>query len=191
MLRVGRARPTPLHSPTDSQQLVERDRQIANALAGRVEDGVGDRRRYAHDADFAQSLGAERVDDRIVLFDEDHINLIYVGVHGDVILRQIVVYETSEVLVHHALFFQRHADAPDNAAHNLTPGRLGIQDTPAGDGADDARDADYAQVLIDFHLREDCRMRIPGVLRSHLFVRASDNLFFDTADSRMAHGVLD
>src|SRR5262245_40755924 len=156
-----------------------------------MENGVGDRRGYADDADFPQAFSAERIDDRIVLFNEDHVNLTYVGVDGDVILGQIVVYEASEVLVHHALFFQRHADAPDNAAHNLTPRRLGIQDAPAGDGADDARDADYAQVLIDFHLREDCRMRIPGVLRSHLFVRASDNLFFDTADSRMAHGVLD
>ena len=36
-----------------SQQLVQSDRQFADAPAGRVENGIGDRRRYAHESDFA------------------------------------------------------------------------------------------------------------------------------------------
>ena len=35
-------------------QFVDRDRQVADALAGRVEDGVGDGGRRADDADLAQ-----------------------------------------------------------------------------------------------------------------------------------------
>ncbi len=40
---------------------------------------------------------------------------LHIRIDGDVILRQIVVYEASEVLVNHALLFQGHADAPDDA----------------------------------------------------------------------------
>ena len=50
MFRALRSSP---HSPP---QFVERDRQIAHALAGRVIDRVGDRRRHADDADLAQPL---------------------------------------------------------------------------------------------------------------------------------------
>jgi hypothetical protein len=38
------------------------DREAADAAAGRVEDSVGDRRRDAYDCEFADALGAERID---------------------------------------------------------------------------------------------------------------------------------
>ena len=43
-----------------SLKLVERDRQVAHALARRVEHRVGDRRRRAGDADLADAVRAER-----------------------------------------------------------------------------------------------------------------------------------
>jgi hypothetical protein len=42
------------------QELIERHRQIADALSGRVVDRVGDRHRNADDADFANTFDAER-----------------------------------------------------------------------------------------------------------------------------------
>jgi len=45
------------------QQLIERDRKVAHAFAGRVIDRVGDRCCNTDDADLAQALDAERVDD--------------------------------------------------------------------------------------------------------------------------------
>ena len=51
-----------------------RDRQVANADAGRVVDGVGNRRRGADDADLADSLRAHRVDVQILLIDTRHLD---------------------------------------------------------------------------------------------------------------------
>src|SRR5678816_940628 len=45
-----------------SKKLVDRHRQRADALAGRVEDRVGDGRSGADDADLAEALDAERRD---------------------------------------------------------------------------------------------------------------------------------
>ncbi len=42
-------------------ELVQRDRQIAHALAGCVIDGVGDRCRYADDTDLADALEPQRI----------------------------------------------------------------------------------------------------------------------------------
>src|SRR5690349_12929704 len=64
-----------------TQQLVHRDRQVAHARAGGVEHGVRDRRGRAGDADLAGALDAERVDVRIDLVDEQHVDLGHVGAH--------------------------------------------------------------------------------------------------------------
>ena len=53
---------------------------------GGVEDGVRDRRR-PDKADLAQALNAERVDNRIGFFDENHVDIVRIGVDGDVIFR--------------------------------------------------------------------------------------------------------
>jgi len=44
-------------------QFIQRDRQVPHALPGCVIDRVGDRRRDADDANLAQSLDAEWIDD--------------------------------------------------------------------------------------------------------------------------------
>ena len=57
------------------QQLIERDRQIADADAGGVIDGVGDGRGGADDADLANALHAYGVDVGVVLVDPGHVDL--------------------------------------------------------------------------------------------------------------------
>src|SRR5919199_1659896 len=52
------------------QQLLRRDGQVADALSGRVVNGVGDRRGDAHDRELADPLDAERVDVRVGLTDK-------------------------------------------------------------------------------------------------------------------------
>ena len=59
-------------------------------------------------------------------------------------------------MVDQRLFVQRHADAPDHAAQDLAARGLGVQDTPGGNRADDARDANHAKLLVHLHLGKDC-----------------------------------
>src|SRR5438094_2034446 len=63
-----------------SLQLIQRDRQIANALAGRVIDGIGDRRRDPDNTDLAEAFCAERIDERVRLVDEDYLDVANVGI---------------------------------------------------------------------------------------------------------------
>ena len=60
---VARSR-SGLYAARASQQLLRRDRQVANALAGRVVDGVGDGRRHADQGQLRQPLRADGVDVR-------------------------------------------------------------------------------------------------------------------------------
>jgi hypothetical protein len=68
------------------KQLIERNRQIANALARRVEDRVRDRRSGARDADLADAARAKR---RVLVGDVgiDDFDRRYVEVDGNDIRR--------------------------------------------------------------------------------------------------------
>src|SRR5580704_2372628 len=79
-----------------AHQLVDGDRQVAHALAGGVEDRIGDRRRRADDADFAHALDAERVDLVVLLLDEDHVDRGHVRVGGHVIIGEVMGHEAAE-----------------------------------------------------------------------------------------------
>src|SRR5436190_24317467 len=72
-------------------QLVEGDRQVAHAFSGRVIDRVGYRRRDTDDSDLADAFDAERIDDVVRLVDEDHLDVVYVGVHRHMILGDVGV----------------------------------------------------------------------------------------------------
>ena len=135
-------------------QFVQRDRQVAHALAGRVIDRIGDRRRDPDDADLADALDAERIDDRVRLVDEDHLDVVDVGVHRHVVFGEIGIHDPAELVVDQGFLVQRHADAHDHAAQDLAARGLGIEDAPGGNGADHARDPDDAELLVDLDLRE-------------------------------------
>ena len=109
-------------------QLVYRDRQIADALARRMMDGVGDRGGDADDADLAQALDAEAIDLGVGLVDEDDLDLSNVGVHGDMVFGDVGVHDPAEFMVDQRLLMQRHADAPDHAADDLAARGLGVED---------------------------------------------------------------
>src|SRR5436309_15298970 len=55
-----------------SLQLIQGDRQVAHALAGRVIDGIGDRSRDPVNAYLADALRAERIDELVWLVDDNH-----------------------------------------------------------------------------------------------------------------------
>ena len=70
-----------------------------------------------------------------------------------------------KLVIDQRFLVQRHADAPHHAAHDLAARGLGVQDAPGRDRADDAGDADDAELLVDLHLGEDRRMRVVRVRR--------------------------
>jgi len=68
-------------------------------VVDRVGDGGGD----PDDADLAQALGAEGIDDLVVLVDEDHVGVVHVCVHGEVIVGEVVGHEAADGVVEHAV----------------------------------------------------------------------------------------
>jgi hypothetical protein len=65
--------------------LVEGDGEVADALAGGVVDGVGYGGGCSGDADFADASGAERVEFVVGDVEGGDVDLVDVGVDGDVL----------------------------------------------------------------------------------------------------------
>ena len=145
------------------QQFIERDRQIAHAFAGRVIDRIGDRRGDADNADFADALDAERIDQVVRLVDEDDLDIVHIGIHGHVVFGDVGVHDAAEIMIDQRLLVQRHADSADDGAHDLAVRRLGVEDAAGRDRADHAGDADHAELFVDLHLGENRRVRILGM----------------------------
>ena len=170
-------------------QFIERDRQIAHPLAGGVIDGIGDCRGDADDADLADALDAERIDDVVRLVDENHLYVVNVGVHRDMVFGDIGVHDAPECMIDQRLLVQRHADAADDGAHDLAVRGLGIEDAAGGDRADDAGDTDHADLLVDLHFGEHGGMRVLRVFL--VFLEIGLGFPLDAVKAAMAHGVGD
>src|SRR5437867_10835899 len=79
-----------------AEQLVRRGGEVADARAGCVVDGVDDRRACAADAELAKSLATERAAVRVGLLEKHRLDRADIGVHPDVIARQILGDERAE-----------------------------------------------------------------------------------------------
>ena len=86
-------------------------------------------------------LEAERIA-VVRLVDEDHLDIVDVGVHRHMIFGDVGIHDAAEPVIDQRLLVQRHADAPDHAAQDLAARGLGVQDAPGRNRADGARDAD-------------------------------------------------
>src|SRR5687767_14773938 len=102
------------------QQLLRLNRQFPDASACGVKDRVGDGRRDAYHAQLTHALDAERVDDSVVFINEYRLDLVYVGVDGDVVVLEVRVHYAAEAVVNFGRLLERHSDAPDDAADLLT-----------------------------------------------------------------------
>ena len=117
---------------------------------------VGNRRRNADDADLAQPLDAHRVDDVVLLIDEDHLDVVDVGIHRHMILGDVGIHDPAEAVVDERFLVQRHTHAPDHTAHHLTVRGLKVEDTSRSDRADEPSDAYDPQLLVHFYFGKDC-----------------------------------
>src|SRR4051812_16068182 len=74
------------------EQFIERDRQLAHALAGGVEERIGNRGGGTHNPDLSYAFDAERIHFCVLLGDEDDVDIRNVGVHRYVVLGQAMVH---------------------------------------------------------------------------------------------------
>ena len=137
-----------------ADEAVEPDRQVAHALAGGVEDGVGDRRRGADDPDLADALRPHRVELVVVLLDPRGVDVLDVRADRHVVLGEVVVEVVAELAVHDALLVQRHREAHGHAADELRARRLRVDDAADAEDAEHPREADLAAVDVDADLDE-------------------------------------
>src|SRR6266446_758862 len=79
-------RPQPSHSP---HQLIKCDRQIADADACGVIDGVGDGGSSADDPDLANPLRTHWIDMQILLVDPGHLDRADISIGRDMVFREV------------------------------------------------------------------------------------------------------
>ncbi len=150
--------------PASREELVQRDRIVAHAHAGRVVDRVGDGRADAADAEFADALGLHWRGHRVGLVEEDDFLVRDVGVDRHLVAGQVVVDEEAEALVDREFLHQRGADAHRHRADDLAARRLRVQDAARGADREHAPDADLAGrgVDADFdEMRAEGRLLVP------------------------------
>src|SRR5690606_14905628 len=154
----------PLPASCSGHYLIDRDRQVADPLAGGVEYAVSDRGSGADDPELAQPLYAKRRDVGIRLVNEDHIYVTDIGMYRHVILGEIVVHDAADAVIGQRLLLQRHPKAHHDPTDDLAAGGLGIDDAAGGSGADDPRHPDHTQLLVDADLGEDGAVGVMGHL---------------------------
>src|SRR6516225_7256170 len=132
-----------------------------------MENSISDCWRDADDSNLADPLGTERVE-FIVLFDKDDVDVVYISIHGHVIVCEVVSHEAPEPMVDHALLVQGHPDPSYNGAKDLAAGSLRIKYLSRGESADDTWDMNSSQVLIHRHFSEYRGMCPMSILLSFL-----------------------
>jgi hypothetical protein len=111
-------------------------------------------RRDADNADLAEPLDAEQIT-VVRLVDKDDPDVVDVRVHWHMIIGDVGIDDAAEPVIDQRFLVQRHTDTPDHAAQDLAARGLRVQDAPCGNRADDARDADHAELLVNLHLDEE------------------------------------
>jgi len=135
-------------------KVIQTDRQRAKSASRGVMDCVGDSRSDAGQRDFSEALGADWIECEIRFIDKLDRLIADVGVHGDAILRDIGVKESTKPRVDFARLSQTRADSPDQTSQDLASRGSRAEDLAAVDNTDGARDAHLVRTRIDRHLDE-------------------------------------
>lgn len=91
-------------------EIVDLDREPAQANARRVPDCIRDRAGRARHADLTDALDAEGVDVRIMFLDHQRVQAWYVGIHRDVVFGEVRVDDPAGTVIADGLFVKRERD---------------------------------------------------------------------------------
>lgn len=114
-------------------------------MTGGVVDCVAHGCGHVDDVDLTDALGAQSTGYAVVLAGEDHVDVVDIGIHVDMVPREIVVHEVAKRVVGVRLLVQGLTDAPDHAADDLATSRFRSHDPACGDRADYAVHAEPAE----------------------------------------------
>ena len=158
--------PKSLSKPTDlgRQQFLQPDRQLTHTNTRCVIDCVSDCRRRADIAKFADALDTRWIDEAVFLRDENDLKLLDVGIHGNEVVGQIVVDVSGDARVDFSRFMQCGTDAPDHRAHVLAARSAGVHQAAGGEGANNARHADFPGLCVHTYFNEFCAKRVHELL---------------------------
>src|SRR6266571_4478188 len=149
----------------NSQQLLNRDRQIAHSLAGRVIDGISDCWRNRYRGKFAQALGANWARFPVELTNEDNVKLWNVCRSRHEVAGIVSVKESTQRGVSFGLFKQGLSDTPNDSPDGLAARYLWIDDLAAVVGSDKSPQAHDTEIGIDDYFDEH-RRKAKNRLRS-------------------------
>nr|BAP28519.1 acylaldehyde oxidase [uncultured bacterium] len=142
--------------PSESKQLIWGDREVADALAGRMKDRIGNCRCDPHHGYFAHTLDAQRVYMRVLFVGEQDVHhRRRVRVNRDRIFRKIAVRHPSVAGIDHTMLHQSHTDPADHAPNALAARGLRIDDATDAIGADHSPDARFPKIRVDGDLDEE------------------------------------
>src|ERR1700680_2124070 len=130
------------------EELVERDRQVPNALPSGVENCICDGRRRPGDSDFANSARAQR---RMFVryTGVNDVDVRNIHIDRNMILGERWIHDSTPALVEEGFFSQRHADSHDDPAAQLAGSGFWIHHRSAIERAEPSRHAHFARFLLD------------------------------------------
>src|SRR5690242_17829984 len=148
---------------------------------------VGNSGSSADNADLPYPFYAERIEMRLALLDEDHVDVMDVGVNRHMVLGEIMIDDASVAVIDHRLFVESHADAADHGSHDLTARGFRIEDTASCHCTDNASNAEHPKLFIEPHLGEYRRMSVVGVALENLGVGLGIDFRLDGILEPMEH----
>ena len=135
-----------------SQKLIEGDRQLSKAPAGRVEHGVGDGGGHTYYPDLADPLDPHCIE-AIRLTDENDVETGNIRVDRNQVVAERRVGNAARG-VEDGLLEQCHAYAHHDGTHDLTARQLLIEDASTIHCGHHAGDAQQPEIGVDVDLRE-------------------------------------
>src|SRR5690349_23000744 len=100
-----------------------------------MEDGIGDSRVGADVAEFADAFDTGRIHVVVNLGQHDDLNLVDIGINGDVVVLQVAIDVSCVAGVHFGGLQECRTHPPYQTTHELTARGPRVHNAPGGEGS--------------------------------------------------------